>query len=471
MKKVLRLISFIIMLALTLSVCIISTGAAAVTISNGTAWTDTTGGSIQAHGGGILKVGTTYYWYGEDKIHNSALFKHICCYSSTDLKNWTWKSYVLNTTSAAELNSCKIERPKVIYNSTTKKYVMWMHYENASDYTLSRVAVATASSPAGPFTYLGSFQPNGGSHDMTVFQDTDGSAYLITTSNSNTNTRLFKLSSDYTAIASEMNMIYSGQNREAPALVKKGSYYYILTSGCSGWYTNQQMYSYATSLNGPWSAPAPIGNTSGFNSQTTFILPIQGTATSYMYMGDRWNSSALGSSRYVWLPLILNGTSASLEYYDNISIDASAGTISGVINGSLLSQGKTASAQTSVSGNAAGNANDGNYQTKWAATGVTWPHWWMVDLGQNRTVKNVQISWFMYKGSEGYYRYKIETSTDGKSFTTALDRTGNTTYGFTSDSLSVTARYVRINMVDAVLWNNPSNWYTPQLFEVKVYGS
>jgi hypothetical protein len=471
MKKRSQTIFICLLFLLNMCIGTIPASAATVTISNGTAWTDSTGGSIQAHGGGITKVGSTYYWYGEDKIQNSALFSHVCCYSSTDLKNWTWKSYVLTTSSASELASCKIERPKVIYNSTTGLYVMWMHYENATDYTLSRVAVATSSTPTGPFTYLGSFQPNGGSHDMTIFKDDDGSAYLITASDSNTNTRLFKLSADYTTIASEMNMIYSAQYREAPALVKSNGYYYIITSACSGWYTNQQKYSYATSLNGPWSTPAPIGNTSGFNTQTSFILPIQGTTTSYMYMGDRWNSSALGSSSYVWLPLTLSGTTATMDYYDNITIDAAAGTIAGTPNGTLLSQGKTATAQTVASGYAASNANDGDYQTNWLATGVTWPHWWMVDLGASKTVKNVQISWFMYKGSEGYYQYKIETSTDGINFTTALDKSSNTTYGFTSDRLSVTARYVRINMIKAVLWNNPSNWYTPQLYEVKVYGA
>jgi len=30
-------------------------------------WLDTKGNLIQAHGGGILKRGDTYYWYGEDK--------------------------------------------------------------------------------------------------------------------------------------------------------------------------------------------------------------------------------------------------------------------------------------------------------------------------------------------------------------------------------------------------------------------
>lgn len=159
--------------------------AAAVTITNGPVWYDTTGGTIQAHGGGIIKVGSTYYWIGEDKLHNSATFRNVVCYSSTDLKNWKWVSYPLKPTSHAELASSKVERPKVIYNSTTGKYVMWMHYENAADYSLGRVAVASSDSVCGNYTYHGSFRPlNYESRDMTVFKDDDGSAYLISASNS-----------------------------------------------------------------------------------------------------------------------------------------------------------------------------------------------------------------------------------------------------------------------------------------------
>ncbi len=449
------------------------TEAAAQTITNGTPWKDTSGASLQAHAGSILQVGSTYYWYGEDKIHNSANLKAVSIYSSTDLKNWTFQSNALTTTSAPELASSKIERPKVIYNATTGKYVLWGHYENGTDYSLARVAVASSSSPTGPFTYHGSFQPNGmQSRDMTLFKDTDGTAYLISSSDNNYNLRIYKLTSDYLAIDSEMNMIYEGDHREAPAIVKKDSVYYLITSGASGWYPNQAKYSTATSLNGPWSALQPIGNSSTFYTQASFILTVQGSsATNYIYVGDRWNSSALGDSRYVWLPLTLSGTTASMDYYEKISIDAATGAVSGVSNGTLISQGKTATAQSALGTNPASYANDGNYQTEWVGTSVTWPHWWKVDLGANYTIKTVDLSWWMMNGSEGFYQYKIETSLDNVNWTVALDRTSNTTYGFTSDSLYATARYVRVNMVNADLWNNPGNWYTPRLWEAKIYGT
>ncbi|KAF6601275.1 beta-xylosidase, partial [Paenibacillus sp. EKM208P] len=38
---------------------------ASTAITNGTDWKDTAGNPIQANSGNILKVGSTYYWYGE----------------------------------------------------------------------------------------------------------------------------------------------------------------------------------------------------------------------------------------------------------------------------------------------------------------------------------------------------------------------------------------------------------------------
>src|SRR5207248_2845396 len=72
--------------------------AAEVTISPGTAWKDTAGQPIQAHGGGMIKVGATWYWFGEDKTGESqdnAVFRNVPCYSSTDLAHWKFVANVL----------------------------------------------------------------------------------------------------------------------------------------------------------------------------------------------------------------------------------------------------------------------------------------------------------------------------------------------------------------------------------------
>lgn len=72
-------------------------------------------------------------------------------------------------------------------------------------------------------------------------------------------------------------------------------------------HTRQQVYSYATSLSGPWSAWKEFADDGAntYASQTSFILPLN--ATSAIYMGDRWHSENLMRSTYIWLPLELTG--------------------------------------------------------------------------------------------------------------------------------------------------------------------
>lgn len=472
-----RKFAWILVLALTLTMFGFHperTDAANVTISNGSDWLDTAGNPIHANSGNILKVGSTYYWYGEHAVGGK--FDSVNVYTSTDLKNWTFSNAILTKDSATELASSKIERPKVIYNPATQQYVLWAHYENGTDYNLGRVAVATSNTPNGKFTYEGSFRPlDYESRDMTVFVDTDGTGYLISASRKNGGANdtmaIFKMNASYTGVESFVGWLFENSYREAPAVVKKGNRYYLFTSQAAGWYPNQGAYATATSMTGPWSALTPYGNPSAFGSQIHDIATITGSSTtSYIYMADRWNPMNLGEHKHIWLPLTLNDTNgtASLEWYKDWSIDAATGTVapSSLVN---HAQGKTATAISTASGSSAAHVNDGNYQTSWAASSNAWPAWWQVDLGAPKTITEIDISWFMYKGSEGYYKYKIEISNDGVNYST-LDRTNNLTYGFTTDAVHFTARYVRINMVNAVLWNNPGNWYTPTLHEVKMLG-
>lgn len=102
----------------------------AAVIVPGATWTDTSGNVIQAHGGGILKVGSAWYWHGEDKTHNSGLFRAVSCYSvrfspvfwqkldftslkSPDLMTWTRQNDALTPISGTSISTSNIvERPK-----------------------------------------------------------------------------------------------------------------------------------------------------------------------------------------------------------------------------------------------------------------------------------------------------------------------------------------------------------------------
>lgn len=108
--------------------------AAPLTINTGgIVWKDTDGNQINAHGTGMLQVGNTFHWYGENRS-KAGKSAGISCYSSTDLVNWTFKNQVLSHSNPG-LSDSQFERPKVIYNSTTKKYVLWVQRENLKKFT------------------------------------------------------------------------------------------------------------------------------------------------------------------------------------------------------------------------------------------------------------------------------------------------------------------------------------------------
>ncbi|CAI9111270.1 OLC1v1011452C1 [Oldenlandia corymbosa var. corymbosa] len=296
----------------------------------GRIWLDTTGNPIQAHGGGILYDDRTktYYWYGEFKdgptyhAHKRAAARvdviGVGCYSSKDL--WTWKNegIVLAAEENDETHDLHklnvLERPKVIYNDKTGKYVMWMHIDD-TNYTKASVGVAVSNFPTGPFTYLYSKRPHGfDSRDMTVFKDDDGIAYLLYSSEDNSELHVGPLSEDYLDVTETMRRILVGQHREAPAVFKHQGMYYMITSGCTSWAPNEALAHASESIMGPWET---IGNPciggdkifrhTTFFSQSTFVLPVHGIPGLFIFLADRWNPADLRDSRYVWLPLTLGG--------------------------------------------------------------------------------------------------------------------------------------------------------------------
>jgi hypothetical protein len=341
---------FFVVLLIYLLTCLplgMTADAAVSSLTNGTQFKDTSGNVIHAHGGGLIKYGDYYYWYGEYR-DNSNYFLGVRCYRSTDLMNWEYRGEVLKPSSAAELNKCNVERPKVMYNASTKQFVMWMHWENGVHYGEARAAVAYCSTPDGNYTYQGSFRPLADtgvtdhgkpgymSRDCSVFVDTDGKGYFISSANENMDLMLYELTPDYRNIASLKAKLFAGSQREAPCLIKRNDYYYLITSGCTGWDPNQAKYAYSKSLSSGWSSLINLGNNTTYNSQPAFIIPVQGSkGTSYLYTGDRWAGAwggKVNDSQYVWLPLVFKSdTSLELPFYSSLKIDAAAGTISEII--------------------------------------------------------------------------------------------------------------------------------------------
>jgi hypothetical protein len=326
-----------------------SGGSSAGVLFEGLQWADTAGNSIQAHGGGVIKVGGYYYWFGENRNPDGTFFA-VSCYRSADLVNWEFRNNVLTQKSATELNHANIERPKVIYNATTGQYVMWMHWENGTDYTASRAAVASSSSVDGNYTYLGSARPMVGtpgvvdhgiagyqSRDATLFVDSDGNAYFISASNENYDLNLYSLKSDYLSISALVAVLFPGGHREAPALWKRNGVYFLLTSAATGWAPNQAAYATSSALASGWSGWTNVGDATTFYSQSAFVLPVTGAAgTAYLYMGDRWAGAwggPVNDSTFIFLPIsFASNTSMSMTWNNTVTIDAAAGIITGATN-------------------------------------------------------------------------------------------------------------------------------------------
>lgn len=303
--------------------------AAPVTVTNGTQFRDTANNVVHAHGGGVLKVGSYFYWFGENRNADNT-FRAVSAYRSTDLKNWEFRGDVLTQSSASELNVANIERPKVIYNASTGRYVMWMHKENGSDYGEARAAVASSATVDGAYTWHGSFRPLGHmSRDITLFND-NGTAYMISAANENYDLHIYRLSADYLTVSTLVGNFWPGGHREAPAVFKRGSTYFVLTSGATGWSPNQAKYATASSMSGPWTGWSNVGDGTTFGSQPTYVLQL---GNAYLYLGDRWAGAWSGpvqDSQYVWLPITFpSATSMSMSWYPEVTIDAAAGTVTG----------------------------------------------------------------------------------------------------------------------------------------------
>lgn len=292
-------------LSLTLFLIITLISSAQKTILPGDVWPDDRGQHVQAHGGGIIKVGKTYYWYGEERRQGlDSNLRYVSCYASKDLVSWKFKGDVVQMSDPEELGRrWVLERPKVYYNKGTKKYVMYFHLDNAS-YKTARVGIAVSDKPDGNYTYVKSFRPLGHeSRDIGQFIDDDGTAYLVFEDRP-FGFRIARLSEDYMDVEKEMCLIPA--HMEGGAIVHYKGLYYSIGSALTGWNANPNKYATATSLEGPWTTFADIAppEKKTYGSQSTMLIKVTGKkGTTIIFMGDIWKPRTQWDSRYLWMPL------------------------------------------------------------------------------------------------------------------------------------------------------------------------
>lgn len=293
-------------------------------------------GSVNAHGGCVVYADGWYYWFGECRSKNKS--NGISCYRSKDLMSWTEQTKAVTPTgtmtddNADIANGRTLERPKVIFNEKTGKWVMWIHWENGSDYGQAKVAVCESDKVGGPYKLVSVFRPNGNdSRDQTLFLDDDGTAYHVYSTGMNTNINCEPLTEDYLSPLETVNTQLRGRRYEAAALFKAGETYFGLFSGCTGWDPNPGRCMWTQDIMGEWEAPADFkasdgstgtnfctdtGKDNSYKSQSNFVLKLPDRENAFVYMGDRWNSSNIESSKHVWLPLSVRSGYPRVRWYD-----------------------------------------------------------------------------------------------------------------------------------------------------------
>lgn len=290
----------------------------------------------------IISVGEYVYWYGEYR-YSSGNALGVSCYRSKNMIDWEFRGNILPQSVSPELNTDGyfLERPKVIYNEKTGKYVLWAHREGTSwNYGYASILVAYGDAPDEEFTYVKTFRPfddpifdihdsgytsdysNDGlpygfmSRDCTLFVDDDGSAYFCSSASENTILNIYRLTEDYLDIDTSWGLVQDAlhyNQKEAPCLIKRNGTYYMITSDTDGWNVTPSRYFYATNIAGPWYyggvfSDNPDGGSNSSTdrysdkSQPAYIFKLTGTdknhKNSWLYIGDRWGPAHGGSSTY-----------------------------------------------------------------------------------------------------------------------------------------------------------------------------
>ncbi len=301
---------------------------------------DTSGKQLDAHGGLLAHWGSLYYLYGETYgcgfgwQQAGTPFCGFRVYTSPDLVNWTDHGLLFDATTATWQKRCNGStygcfRPKVVYNASTQKYVLWINgYDNVSGYH-----VFDGDNPAGPFTevaepHLGvnASAPPGGLNDgdADLFVDDDGTCYLVYTDwVKRGDVVVEQLDAAYHSGTGKTARL--GQSAtEAPSLFRRNNLYYVTYSDpncgyCGGTGTS---YKVASAPLGPWMpGPKISGNSCGGQPNHVSILAGR-TGPVYIFQSDLWlngNPTETLANQF-WAPLSFDANGKIL----NIACSATA---------------------------------------------------------------------------------------------------------------------------------------------------
>lgn len=340
----------------------------------GQLWLDTEGKPIQAHGGSVIYLDGVYYWYGENKEKtdgkNGIWHWGVRCYSSTDLYNWQDLGLIIPPDTESESSplhpTSMMDRPHILYNARTKKFVCWlkiMERDGAQTET-----VLTADRLPGPYTIvrqgLCPLGMSAGDFDLAAAPDGKGYYFFERV---HSETICADLTDDYTDVTGYYSTHFPQPGppyvREATAhFIRKGKHY-LLTSGTTGYLPNPSQLAIADTWHGPYRVlgnphPGDLSLTS-FHSQVSSVFRVQGKKDLYIAAADRWapewmnleydkyrrlfekrfipessveldfdpaeipvdSGLSTRDARYVWLPIRFDGEMGIIDWHDQWRIE------------------------------------------------------------------------------------------------------------------------------------------------------
>lgn len=344
-------------------------------IRPGQVWLDTKGERIHAHGGSVMYWEGAYYWYGENKEHTDPQDKvwhwGVRCYKSTDLYNWEDLGTIippeLEDKSSPLHPSSKVDRPHIIYNHRTKKFVCWLKIME-EDGTQSET-ILTADNLTGPYTIVRTklypLGMSGGDYDLAVAPD--GKAYYFF-ERVHSEIICADLTDDYTNVTGYYSTHFPQPHppfvREAPAHFFRKGKHYLFTSGTSSYQPNPSEVAIADTWHGPYAVlgdPHPLDESrTSYHSQISSVFKVPGKKDLYIACADRWipgdvdvpysayeqawidnynpdstpeqKAAAVeillkfprpdtSKADYVWLPVRFDGEMAYLDWHDEWRIE------------------------------------------------------------------------------------------------------------------------------------------------------
>lgn len=353
-----------------------ATTAAAVTISNIAQRTDIEGRLMDVHDGQITYWNGTYYWFGmgyQNCTEKTGLIPPFNCpgiykafggcgfredhavnlYTSVDLKDW---KFVANVFPPSSRPNGIYFRPKVLYNSRTDKFVLWINYLPPASsplkaYGNATYIVATSTSPSGPYSVVrqrANVKNNGGG-DFTLFRDPNSpaDAYIAYDAWSNSHkVSIEQLTPDFLdSLGNQANGStgpLSGSSNEAPIMFERLGWYFLLYGPTCCFCSAGSGSNVLTARHpmGPWKNSGIDINPKSWSfgsrvikAQESFVIRVPSFSNDekpdiYIYVGDRWDSAPdkLKSHDFqYWQPLSFNDTASpptisKLSFLSNFTI-------------------------------------------------------------------------------------------------------------------------------------------------------